>query len=83
MQTQRTEKTEMTKARKNTGRSKAKTEAKTEAKVEMNTFRTPVVKIVSRVQEGIREAGATPRTTPSGALKLFATRSRLAALPKP
>jgi|JI91814BRNA_FD_contig_31_6317613_length_856_multi_8_in_0_out_0_2 hypothetical protein len=57
MQTKRTETTEMTKTRKTTGRSKAKAEAKTEAKVEMNTLRTPVVKMVSRVQEGFREAG--------------------------
>ena len=46
----------MTKTRKTTGRSKAKTE-KTEAKVETNGFRAPVNQMVTRMQEGFREAG--------------------------
>ena len=46
----------MTKTRKTTGRSKAKTE-KTEAKVETNGFRAPVNQMGTRMQEGFREAG--------------------------
>ena len=46
----------MTKTRKTTGRSKAKTE-KTEAKVETNGFRAPMNQMVTRMQEGFREAG--------------------------
>jgi hypothetical protein len=47
----------MTKTRKATGRSKAKAETRHEAKMENGAFRMPVANIVSRVQEGFREAG--------------------------
>lgn len=43
----------MTKTRKTNGRAKAKAEAK----IETNTTRTQVTHLVSRVQEGFREAG--------------------------